>query len=593
LAKHRDTNHASEVLAFEHSGERRVQVVVRTSSDGSNRLRLVRNATGDVDEGERIGIAPWARSLARCRGVDDLAGEELVRAIEVLGDGELPERVPPWRRGCGSVALPEGRRAAVLTAWMPGDDGTYGTDRGDRFATAPAAVVFAASLAEGVVFACDASQGVLIVAANGPEGLVVRALRESPAALNLDANLRRRLGEAATAAGLGEAYANDATDAAVTPWEGRQVGWTEDIGLALQKKFDGWPREAMEAAEVLLPACAGALAISTNSTERALTTLLVDKPLDRPSATERANTWLSSRRNVVFACVVCALTVLFFPLLVAIARESMLATKVERAEALRTQYEADARTAAIFGQLNERVWPMTKMLAEISAAAPVHVVLESVRLDANAQIDIEGFVQVAQGGPQLEGPPEGLLSQYEASLNELGTLGSVTVVRREVSGASVEFQITAQVERSTAMAKLPMDFAQMPLAQVLYGEGATNTAAPILAAAPASSGRSRAPVASSRRGNDAADRDAAVEAGREASSDRRPSGSSGPSSIDGVPAALTDAQIAGMDRTTLMTEWRVRLSASRDEENDAETRARLKEEADKLIARSREIGSGG
>ncbi len=580
------------MVAFDHSGDRNVELSVSPSS--RTRLRVAKHRDGAATEGVRVGVAPWSQTLVRSRGVDDLPSEELLRAITVLGEGELPERVPGWRRGCGAVASSGGGRTALFTAWMAEDDDAQGADPDTSYATAPAAVAYAASLAEGCVFASDAIQAVLLVAANGPEGLVVRALRESADLVGTDAHVRRRLAETAAAAGLGEDTASEALNTSATPWDGRRTGWSHGVGAALESHFEGWPTSPTERGTWMLPACAGAMALSEEPATRALAALRRTKPLDRPSIRDRADLWLSSRRNISVACMVCVLVVLFGPLLFAMARESMLSARVERAEELRAQYEADARTAAIYGQLNERVWPMTKMLAEITAAAPVHVVLESIRLDASAQIDIEGFVQVAPRGPRLEGPPETLLTQYEDALNALGTLGPVTVVRRNVVGDSVEFQISAQGERPAAIGNLPMDFADMPLAQVLYGEGATNTTTPILAAAPDSRGRpGSTPSSSSRSSSSRAARDAAVESGRDTTADRRPSGSSGPASVDGVPAELTDEQIAGMDRATLMTEWRVRLSASRNDDNDEATRARLKAEADQLIARSRAVGSGG
>ncbi|MFI4882846.1 MAG: hypothetical protein ACIAQU_09715, partial [Phycisphaerales bacterium JB064] len=460
--------------------------------------------------------------------------------------------------------------------------------------TAAAALGFAASLAEGCVFASDDGQGVLIVAARGPEGLLVRALREAPGVVGSDAHVEKRLREASVAVGLPEDAVREALAGSASPWEGRRAGWSVGVGEALAGAIQGWPREGEEAVAALLPVCAGMLALSEDAAVRPLAGIRLSKPAEKASAVEKVDAWLVSRRHVAIACVVCLLVLLLAPLAAAKLREGMLAGKVKRAEELRARYEADAKTAAIYRQLNERVWPMTKMMAEVTAAAPVHVVLDSVRMDSAAQLDIEGFVQVAPRGPTLEGPPESLLTQYESALNKLGTLGAVTVVRREIVGDSVEFQISAQVRNSTTRASLPMDFADMPLAEVLYGEGASNTTTPIVATAGGSTGRARPSGGTSSGGSsDRTSRDEAVESGRSSSSDRRPSGESGPASVDGVPAPITDEQIANLDRSQLMTEWRVRLSASRDDKNDAETKARLAEEADKLIKRYREMGSGG
>ncbi len=588
LARQRDVNTNQGVVAIDRAGGEVVRVAIQRMGD---RHRLtIDSGSSDLPQ---IGFAPWGQSLVRCRGVDELPGDELVRVLGILGDGELPERVPAWRRGCGALPAGSSGRTALLTAWMPGTDAIDQAEDA-RFTTAPAALGMAVSLSEGCAFAADAKQGVLIVAAHGPEGVLVRSLREASDVVSSDSHVEQRLLEAATAVGLHEDEARTALRASHEPMRGRRIGWSSDIGEGLSKKVDGWPSDAREAAKVLLPTCAGLLAVSADPAVRALASLRQDEPEARASTGERMNVWLASRRNVAIACGVCLLVLLFTPLLGAKVREAMLSGRVARAEMLREQYEADARRAAIYGQLNDRVWPMTKMLAEVSAAAPVHVVLESVRMDSNAQIDIEGFVQVAPGGPTLEGPPETLLTRYETALNELGTLGSVTVVRREIVGDSVEFQISASVRNAIARGNMPRDFAEMPLAEVLYGEGASNTTTPVVAAASTPTGRSR-PSSSpgGRASEERAERDSAIESGRASSGDRRPSGDGGPASEDGVPTPITDAQIAELDRSELLNQWRIRNSASRDESNDAETRARLREEAEKLISRYREVGSGG
>lgn len=590
MARQRETQPSQRVVALDRQSDGDdVRVMLERRGDG---YQL--STTGDFEGVPLVRVAPWERSLVRCRGVDDLPGEELASVLQILGDGELPERVPAHRRGCGAVPVDGQGRTALLTAWMPTADESGGVDDGSMYATAPAALGLAVSLAEGCVFGSDAQSGVLIVAARGPEGLIVRSLRESSDVVATDAHVEQRLREAATAVGLHEDEVRSTLRSAASPWEGRRVGWSPGIGASLSRLVRGWSETDSQAARTFVAVCAGMLAVHPDGTVRALASLRRDQPAERKGVGDRVNSWLSSRRHVVLACIVCLLVLLFAPLLSAKAREMLLTSKVGRAEALRERYEADARLAAIYGQLNERVWPMSKMLAEVSAAAPVHVVLESVRMDSNAQIDIEGFVQVAPRGPTLEDPPETLLTRYESALNELGTLGSVTVVRREIVGDSVEFQVTARVRNATARGNLPMDFADMPLAEVLYGEGASNTATPIVAAASTSTSRGRPSGPSSARSTEErASRDSAIEGGRDASGDRRPTSESGPASVDGVPTPISDADIAALDRGELLNQWRIRNSASRDEKNDAETRARLKEEADKLIARYREVGSGG
>ncbi|GIW74374.1 MAG: hypothetical protein KatS3mg103_0896 [Phycisphaerales bacterium] len=342
-----------------------------------------------------------------------------------------------------------------------------------------------------------------------------------------------------------------------------------------------------------------------------MASLRAREPARRATPLERLDGWLCRPGRVAALCVGLVAIALLAPLLAAQARVALLKGKIERAEALRSTFQAQARQAAIYRQLNERVWPMTKLMAEVAAAAPVHVVLDSVRLDSTGQIDLEGFVQIVPEGPGVQGPPESLVTRYESALNALGTLGPVTVVRREVVGDSVQFQVAAQVRNALARANLPMDYAQMPLAEVLYGPGARNDASPRPAAlasgrgspgrasavrpggsSPASAMASPASTASTVA-RDAGQRDQAIEGARQAAGQRRPTGDVPPASENGVPTPLTDEQIAAMDRQTAMREWSTRRSASRDASLDAETRARLAAEAEKLNAHFKALGSGG
>lgn len=595
MAKAREQQTPIGVVASERLGGQLVEACLQPEG-GRYRLALSQNATA---ASLRVGIAPWARTLVRCRGIENLPPADLLRSLELLGDGELPERVPAWRRACGALAGPGEGRTALLTAWLPGEDDAAVDTAATGYTTAASALGFAVSLAEGCAFATDDAQGVLVVAASGPEGLLVRALREQPGVLGSAEHVDRRLREAASAVGLHEEHVRSALERASTPVDGRCVGWSSGVGEALASRVRGWDPSGEQAARVFLLVCAAMLSASEDPATRTLAGLHAEAPATRVSARDRLDTWLASPRRVAVVCAACILLVLFVPLLSAKARQSMLAGKAKRAEELRVQYQDTARRAALYRQLNATVWPMTKMLAEVTSAAPVHVVVESVRLDSNALVDIEGFVQIAPRGPSIEGPPETLLSQFEASLNSLGTLGSVTVARREIVGDQVEFQISARVRNATGRASVPLDFAQTPLAEVLYGEGASNLNAPLLASGIGSSGpRARTTGSSSptgtgpaSTGDRTASRESPTAAGRESTSDRRPSGEAGPASVDGVPSPLTEAQMDEMDRRALMNEWRIRNSASRDTKLDAETRARLEDEATKL--RSRFSAGGG
>lgn len=592
MAKAREQQSDARVVAFERVGDQSVEVALHHAA---GRYRLDSQPANGNLKATRVGLAPWSKTLVRCRGIDNLPPADLLRALALLGDGELPERVPQWRRACGALPRPGQGRTALLTAWLPGEETQEINPDRATYATAAAALAYAVSLAEGCAYAADDAQGVLVVAASGPEGLLVRALRERPGVVGAADHIERRLRESASAVGLHEDHVRSAVQRRATPSQGRAVGWSAGVGEALAARVEGWKPDSPEAARAFLLVGAAMLAASDDPAVRALAEIERDAPVSNVSFRERLDAWLASPLRLGVACTACVVLLLFTPLLAAKARDAMLTQKVKRADELRVQYEDAARRASLYRQLNATVWPMTKMLAEVTSAAPVHVVVESIRLDSNATVDIEGFVQVAPRGPDIEGPPETLLSQFEASLNSLGTLGSVTVVRREIVGQQVEFQINARVRNATTRASVPMDYAQTPLAEVLYGQGASNLNTPILASSIGTASPRARPTerpSTSGASDRGSSRESGIEAGRESASDRRPTGEAGPASVDGVPTPLTEAQMDAMDRGTLMNEWRVRNSASRDTKLDEQTRARLREEATALQSRFSRAGGG-
>ncbi|MEO1007995.1 MAG: hypothetical protein AAFX79_05480 [Planctomycetota bacterium] len=592
-------------MAFDRVGDR--YAIVEIDASGG-RPRLVSSQFADdppaeIESGRLVAVAPWSGGLVRTRPLEPMASDALGGALAVLAEGELPERVPAWRRACGALPADAGGgsgRTAVLTAWMPHDDDPR--HPGCRFVSAGAALGYAATLAGGCVAAQDAASGVLAVAASGPEGLVIRTLHEDAATGDPIASAARRLDEACAAAGIPASAGSAVAERLAAQRDDRRIAASDDLDAIIGVRLAGWS-SADHRSAMLLPAVAGLLALEADPHTRALVGMRCSPPEARPTLAERADELLSSPRRVAAICAACIAIVLLAPLMGAMARQGVLSARLDRAEAAREAHEETARQAALYRQLDATVLPMSKMLAEVTAAAPVHVVLESVRADARSGIEIEGYVFVAPDAPPLDGPPEGLVTEYEAALNALGTLSGVTIDRRETTDGTVTFQLSCAIRDASARATLGTDYAATPLAVVLYGERGRNDTAPLrtrdadagprrTASSSAATRRPARPPAGDSDADRAADSAGGAEVARAANTDRRPSGES-PPSVDGVPTPLTDVQLDSMDRGELMREWQKRLRASRDESNDEETRARLAQEASTLRERFRSMGSGG
>lgn len=588
------------------------------------RPRLADRGTGEPPQrrgAAAVSIAPPGRTIARTHRLEAMDAAQLADALAVLAEGELPDRAPAHRRACGVLpGCGSAGRTAVLTAWLdlpperPGKPAVseahaaghrsaadqvpdHASSRSPApLASAGAALGRVVTLDGGCAFLAEAATGVLVLAACGPGGLVIRTLREAAGGSGTPSGALGRLEQACEAAGVDPAAAADAMDSAREDGD-RWVGVCGSCRRALESAVEGWEHSSSPGGEVL---CLGAalLARDDDPLVASLASLHEHAPAERAGLLERADAWLASRAHVGLAVGVCAALVLLTPIAVGLGRAALLVPRLEAAERRAQDDRLTERQAALYRQAEARTLPMTKLLAEVAAAAPPYLVLEGVRLDASTGVDVEGFVRSSPSGPAGDGPPEALVTRFESALNELGTLASVTVRSREIVEDAVRFRLTAQVRDASVRGDVPADYAELTLAEVLYGQGASNTADPLFAAAD-TQGVRRRPAARTARAD--AERTPARPTGGSGSgasggsaeavaSDRRPSGEA--ASVDGAPAPLTEADMDAMDRAQLMRAWRVRLSASRDESLDADTRARLADEAEELNERFRAAGSG-
>jgi hypothetical protein len=224
---------------------------------------------------------------------------------------------------------------------------------------------------------------------------------------------------------------------------------------------------------------------------------------------------------------------------------------------------------------------MSKLMGDVSAAIPVGVTAESIRIASDQGLAIQGSADSAE-----------LVNTMQASLSATKLLSNVKVNRSESNGARVEFDLTADVINPHTKAAGIEDFAAKPLAVRLYGDGASNTAMPKNVASSRESAATREPRTVSRpERSERAERNAgsAGGGGGERAGDR---GSSRSSEAPARPAAtppgeapppLTDDQIAKLDKAAATKEWVARKTfPQKNPTIDAATKSRLEDEVRKL-----------
>lgn len=230
----------------------------------------------------------------------------------------------------------------------------------------------------------------------------------------------------------------------------------------------------------------------------------------------------------------------------------------------------------MYRQMESSRWPMTKLLADFSRAAPVGVTVEALSISPDQGLSVQGRADSQE-----------TLNTLLETLNATRVFTGARINRLESAVSGVAFQLTAGVSNPHGRAAAGEDFASRPLAVRLYGEGATNTATPVALDRPVTTnGGSRSASAAPPR--PARDRP-------EPSTAPNPS-IGGASAGDAVPPPLTDEQIAALDRRAAMTEMvRRRTYPQRNRDVDAAVRSRLEDEVRRIqehIQRLNQQGGG-
>lgn len=515
-----------------------------------------------------VRVAPMGQSLARCVEVQAGEAEAMEAALGLLAEGELPESIPPHRRAAGLLVASDGSAAtALVTAWTGDAEHSAPLCSGvqESWTSSPAALSALLGGRPGMALLGDRATGSIALIARGSRRWLSRTLLEEHTdAASWAEGVRIAASEAGTACGCAPAHVNGREQRIWVPaesaqWAARIAGsaaneaWLEEFGVALGAAIIG---------------------SSPAATVQRLASMHPTPPRQPTNIAQKIGDVLRSPRRAWVIAGVCVVLTFAAPLAFAWARTAILRSKSEAIKAQEESARELAARAALYEQLHQVRWPMTKLMADVAGATPVGIVVDSLRLAPDSGLAVEGSAESVE-----------LVSQLQENLNATGIFQQVRIDRAEMTtGESVSFVLSGSVVNPTMPAKPAEDFAAKPLAVRLYGEGASNLAA----TAPAErSGPSRRGSSSERSG----DRSSGERSGETVirSSPERPSGTS-----EAIPAALTDEAIGAMDRTTAMREWASRSSyVRRNASLDGDTKSRLEREVTKLRERMDATKGGG
>ncbi len=530
-------------------------------------------------------LAPGGSVVVRCvqAAAPESAGDAMEAALAgsaaLLAEAELPEDLPPFRRSAG--VIPDASRAGLMTVLLAGWRGDVptagGTGLEEVWTTRPAALSMLRAGAGRLAACVDSAEGVITLIAGGPARTVVREILEDPT--DGEPWEREVLAAAAgawEASGGAEGELDGSALAGSTATAGRRVVLEPASVAALGKRLSG-VREGREWLDTWgLAVGAAMIASEPRASVRGLGAMTFVAREPELSVPQRVAAWIGrgSRPGWVAAAAVASLFLI--PLTMAWARASILDGRAAKVEAIKGR-DVLERQAAFYAQLESVRWPMTKLIADVGAQAPVGVVVTNLRMSPGQPVTIAGRADSSD-----------LVNTMVENLSATKIFAEVSVGRQESkAGGGVEFDLTARVVRPFIPAKRPEDFVAKPLAVRLHGEGASNTQPP--------AGTKPAVRSASRRASEASDSSPGSGGGdgggaSGASADRRPS----PSRSTEPPPPIADDAIAKLDRNGALKEWSQRQSFIRSNPNlESGVKDRLASEVEKLKARMDATIRGG
>ncbi|MDX2131436.1 MAG: PilN domain-containing protein [Planctomycetota bacterium] len=502
---------------------------------------------------EVVRVAPSRETLGRIAMLPGSVSEDQAAgAVRLLCDSELPGIVPEHRRGGGLVGEAGGLRAGMgtpvlVTGWLrPGVPDAL-SSLPETWTTPIGALSALANGQAGVAVFADRREGAISIFANADRPVARVLLEQDPDEGSWAAKVGAALAEtgATGQAGWGEVAS------------GRSVWMSRDVVRDLRARVEQVRDDANWLDDYAVAVGAAMLALDDRPSRAGLAGLRASAPIVQKGRAARVLDGLRSPTRAAAVLVGGLVLLAGGPIALAWARASVLEARVRAIEESSGGRDEIEKKADLYAQLNSARLPVTKLLMDLSRAAPVGVTATSVRFAPEQGLQLRG---IAESTEQV--------TAFQVSLGNTRVFGQVTTGRVEVKDGRVEFDMTARITNPHLNVPKADDFVAKTLVQRLFPDGVPPPPPP----------------------PEPGDRGATGESRRSTSGDRRP----GADASEGPPPRVSDADIEKMDRPTAIRGWTSRnLYLKRNLGLEAAEKQRIEEEIQKMKARADALRGGG
>jgi hypothetical protein len=598
--------------------------------------------------GTRLLLLPSASTICRTYRLSEMAATQAEQSLRLQAEAHLLGGVPAHRVAMGLLPETEASdRVGVLLAWPQQAETPRPAGRSWRVVPEIAALLAASGgepPSEPMLLAEPSDGSIAVVLADARGGIAARATCELPSEDEpWRDSVRRALVETAISAGWPAARAAAAAAMAAEA--------TDDAPLLAMPASSAAPFAAAVAPLPPDPAgrLLAAAALAAAGPMEAFTRITPDAEAEEQTPLERALhsslSRLAKPRAAVAVIAAALLVAAMVPIVAAGLRVAILRWKLPDPLGFESAMRDSERRLAVYRELQTQAWPLAKLLGDLSNCLPESIELQSVVIAHGEPITIRGLAKPEGDRTGAEG-----IIELERRLRQTGVFDKITKRWEEPDARGVfSFSLSTHVTRPTLQARFEADgdYAVTSFAERRYGPAARPTPSASASAGfpSASASRSASPSPRQERSpspSAAADaapagsRPAVPSASTAASPDTSPAasppavvatggseagggadggdadGGDAPSSLpergigrrradggsravevptaeaEGLPPALSDLEISVMSKAEVRTALERVAKARQLTGLDDETKARLKADFDRLMARLRE-----
>ena len=483
----------------------------------------------------------------------DGSPEQVAGALNLVAEAELPTTVPAHRRCAGVLRVGQGQ-AVLAMAWVTDAN----TIPGATLVPAPAALAALHRLtgaSTGLAAWSDQTSGSVVIAGCGSTDehrVLARVLRDDAT----DENAWRAV--------VDEALADAAADLGVEP--------PITVSPALRLPRMPVSTFGLPAADVKTGLAdfgpllgAASLALQPKPDEQPLLTMtqrsaIVSRPIHR-----RIWEGMGSPRRVGVVAAVCAMVLLAGWIA---AAPIQLAALRSKAGADTADYQKAMEQHDWYRVLRERRWPMTAILAELTAQAPTGITVENLTVEQNRPIALGGTAPSAEA-----------LNKWRTALRSNRVFDDVQWNSPDETSSPVRFSMSVKVAEpllagGAELKAIPASAPSHETASTNGREGRNST--PTRTNPPTRTTRTNG---NNNSGNNNGGRTSTPAAGTPGA----------PAPKAEVPPPLSDSQIANLKKGPTIIEWAKRKGRMDDPALDEATRQRLHAEFEKLDERKQQL----